>query len=255
MVIVNDPSAKAGVCVLVIGIGNYPSLGAYGLTHLGSPAISAVTFARWLHEELNCPGKPLRYLDLLVSPDPGLSPAITDSMLGAVQQIEPGWRFESCRMAALAAAVRNWAAQLDRTSGEVGMLYFCGHGVYVNGVTALLAEDFDAAQEDFPLSIDLTGLHAATAKLAAHDDYFFADACRSTPASLINTQITASSVLPRELGRVHEGDSPIYYATKLGANSYGARDQVSQFTPTHYCAPCAEQAQRGAWGQIGGTGK
>ena len=240
MVLLNDSTPSSGVRALVIGIGAYPKVAAYGLKNLGSPAHSAVEFASWLIEEHNYPdGKPLKYLTLMVSPSPSM-PLVRKSSSTRVRVFDQSWDFESCTKSKIAEAIREWAKEVDKSKDDVGVLYFCGHGIafkepdIVNGAReALLAEDFDADTHNFADgSIDLFRLHSAVGSLKATNYYFFIDACRSTPSKLIGVKPPSSpdGVLPAVLYKIHRGDDPIFLATRLGENAYGADDKMSEFT-------------------------
>ncbi|MDJ0713472.1 MAG: caspase family protein [Prochloraceae cyanobacterium] len=233
MIVVKNESDGPGVRAIVIGVGRYPNAQQWNLRDLSSATVSALEFALWLKENLNYPDRPLKYLDVIISqPENWQEPEEINSKK---RRLSPSWDYETTQFNNIKQAIENWRAQFEYESSrnDVAIFYFCGHGIEHEGVIALLAEDFEAREQDtefYNTSLDLRKFHQGTARLTARNKYFFIDSCRSDPPQLEGYQINPNPVINPEVGRKHPGDAPIYFATKEGEQAWGQPNEVAQFT-------------------------
>ena len=140
--------------VLVIGVGHYrhllggPAPGKRGV-HLGlrvlqSPPLSAQKFVRWClgsdggaQAGLNNPDAPLATVEVLISSVPKLSFAV------AGQAVE----VDGATHLGVRQGFDRWLEEVQGDPRNVGILYFCGHGVTGNGPEQyLLLEDHACSQ-------------------------------------------------------------------------------------------------------------
>src|SRR5262249_40534830 len=142
LIFLNEQSV--GTHVLVIGVGHYAyakngashidGTVAEDLTQLTSPPRSAFAVADWFIESFRQPAKPLASLSMLISdtsptvykpkPQAGVT-NIAPSTGGAPNHyVPPLADFASVRAAAFA-----WSERLKTSSANMGVFYFCGHGI------------------------------------------------------------------------------------------------------------------------------
>ena len=235
MCVVNDQSNGPGVRALVIGVGRYLHAQRWNLGDLSSATVSALEFALWLKDTLNYPNRPLKYLDVVISAARDLQESeeimATKTSLSSE---DVSWDYQTTTLDDIMQAIRAWQEQCNLSPEEVAIFYFCGHGIEHNGVIALLAENFEARDEDteffYTGSLDLRQFHQGTARFRAQNKYFFIDSCRSDPVELLGYEIRPNPVVSPQADRTHPGDAPIYLATKRGERAWGIPNQVSQFT-------------------------
>jgi hypothetical protein len=229
--VIEMPSPSTGVCALIIGVGHYTSLAAYKLNDVSSATVSALEFGSWVLEHLKYPNLELKYVDMLISAAGDLDPDVRQDYLQRIQMHQPSWGYSTATMQEIKSAIKAWAAACNESENNIGIFYFCGHGVELKRVIALLAGDFDSENQNFTDgSLDLLLFHQATASFKAKHKYFFVDSCRTTPWKVSNLSvITPNPVLsPETLD--HPGDAPLYLATQGGESAWGLPNKPAQFT-------------------------
>ncbi|CAJ3151418.1 Uncharacterized protein containing caspase domain [Burkholderia pseudomallei] len=223
-----DERTKVGVHALLIGVGRYPHLKdgrsrtkfdhAGDIGQLTSPYHSVKAFSDWLRDEINLPGAPLRSLRVLASsPVKGVA--------------THGWIDPEIKNIRKAAA--GWYADCDRHSDNVALFYFCGHGVVLGNITALLAQDFGKEElSPFLGSFDPAALADACMAAKATRQLFLIDACRSTPPEL-RSRFKSPSIPEMLTPRTHSNQGSHQqaelFASQLGTNAYGIDDKPSVF--------------------------
>ncbi|MBH2008479.1 MAG: caspase family protein [Xanthomonadaceae bacterium] len=231
---------QPGTHVLIMGVGYYRHLRGgpeqrnkvhMGLGVLGSPPISAMALARWLIDGngggtgLNNPAAPLASVDILVS-----SKAVEQIVAaGAVHSIE------GATLAQVRAAFDRWLDEVQRHPKNVGVLYFCGHGVMGTGPEhILLLEDHGAnANRPFEVgSFDLSNTVRALGRQVPAQLYVFVDACRTYVRSVGERLGAGPAPLLDEgasSGHVNRGTTLVESAAE-GEPAYGDSNDVSRFT-------------------------
>lgn len=227
----NSPESEPGIHALIVGVGKYEQADEYGLSaELSSACVSAFNFSDFLLNNLRYPNRPWKSADIVISCADDLSDDKATEIRDCLSKMGQ-WDFQSADFGTVSAAVEAWKVRCDRSEEDVAVLYFCGHGVEWNGVTALILEDFNAQTHGFYKgSVDLYALHEGTAAMRVRNKYFFIDSCRGTPASIMDLRrIDPASVLPRVVKR-HSGVAPIYLATRESEKAFGRPNECAQFT-------------------------
>ena len=170
------PVAGPGLHALVIGVGSYRHLPGgtgrelpdpldfAGLGQLTSPPVSARRLAEWLsgasHELWRVP---LASVDLLVTG------GLVEPTIAAIRDAYAGWR--------------------DRAGGHqenVGLFYFCGHGLQAETRRMLLTADFgEHDQVPFLGAFDFEKTRDASVQTGPDTQCFFIDACAGSSAWLM----------------------------------------------------------------------
>ncbi|MFL9910439.1 nSTAND1 domain-containing NTPase [Paraburkholderia sp. RL17-337-BIB-A] len=177
---------SAGTHILVVGVGRYPYLidgtpglladYPLGLGQLSSPPVSAKAFIDWCFAPLfdpaaagfENPDSPLLSLEGLASSE---APVVVDTPTGSA---ELGLATRSNIQTAFA----RWRSHVISNDANIGVFYFCGHGVMVNS-HYLLAEDFGQNADDpWGGAIDISRTIRGVMRAAKGSLYFFIDACR-----------------------------------------------------------------------------
>ena len=233
--VIDQAAENPGVVALVIGVGHYTSVGALGLDEeLSSATVSALEFGQWVLSELRYPGRNVVYADLLISAAADMDADVKQTHLQKLWKQEADWDFAPTTMQEIETAITAWEKRCDAHRENVGVFYFCGHGIEHQGVHALLASDLDPAQAGlgFPKgSFDLRDFYENTARRERRNKYFFIDACRSAPGKVAALKsINPGPVNSSPLGVKHKGDAPLYVATKESDRAWGLPNQVAQFT-------------------------
>ena len=221
--------------VLAVGVGGYRYLpgGAghdssretLGLRQLSGPPLSARAFVEFVTRRLRHPVAALATVELLLSP----------------AQDWAGTPVDVPDTAHVVSAFDAWYARCDRSEDDVGLFFFCGHGVERES-PFLLLEDFAADRKrllDNAVDISLTvrGMSAC----AAGTQYFFVDACRDVPHALLERLNGTARVLVDLPPGGENRDCALLLATSGGNKAYGARGRPTRFT----------EALIGAWGGLG----
>lgn len=232
---------KAGTHVLIIGVGYYRHLRGgpeprtsthMGLNVLHSPSISAMHIARWMVNGngsigggLNNPDAPLTTLEVFVSSKQGEQL----EALGVTHEIEPA------SLPRIRDGFDRWLDEVTKNPKNVGVLYFCGHGVMgIGSEQFLLLEDYGQSKNrPFQTgSFDITNTVRALMRQVPAQLYIFVDACR-----------TYSRYLGERLGRnpaplLEDGASSenvnlgitTVYSTTEGEPAFADSSGLSRFT-------------------------
>jgi Caspase domain len=229
----------SGTHVLAIGVGHYAHLidGAgplaanpLGLAQLTSPPISAKAFIDWCLAPvlggsgvgLTNPNSPLLSLEALVSSD---TPLIV-STPGGVISIEAATRNN------IQTAFESWLARLKENDANIGVFYFCGHGVMVAD-HYLLAEDFGrSAAQPWERAFDVSNTVRAVEREVKGALYFFIDACREISRSVAltlgaNPTALQAVDLTKPVARL---STSVIEATGEGKLAFAVEGRVSRFT-------------------------
>lgn len=240
---------KVGVHALLIGVGRYPHLKdgkskikfdhAGDIGQLTSPYHSVKAFSEWLRSEMTLPGAPLSSLRVLAS-----SPSSS--------VVTEGW--ERPEIGNIRTAVGDWYKDCDRHSNNVALFYFCGHGVVLGNITALLAQDFGKeALSPFLGSFDPAALADACMAAKASRQLFLIDACRGTPPEL-RKRFKAPSI-PEVLTAITHSNQGSHqqaelFASELGRSAYGIDNKPSIFMSSLLASmkgAGARQNENGDW--------
>lgn len=234
------PSDAPGTHVLIIGVGYYQHLrggpdmrnGVHmGLGILESPPISAMRLARWMVGDeaaaggLNNPNAPLTTLEILVSSrhEERLNVA------GVPHEIE------RASLPQVQNGFDRWLEEIQSHPNNVGVLYFCGHGVMGNGPEHILLLDDYGSVKNRPFqtgSFDLPNTVRALWRQVRAQLYIFIDACRTyerrvsdlmgaRPAPLLGDSASTANI--------NRGTTQIESAGE-GLPAYGDANGVSRFT-------------------------
>jgi len=225
-------AAKPQTHAIVIGVGDYPHLRGgslydaaaspvtMGLKQLTSPVVSATAFANWLVTKHSNPAAPLGSVELLLSPG-DYQPPGDDA---------PRVTVETATMENIQNAFDRWYERCDTLNGKahdaakdnVGIFYFCGHGVEYE-VLALLPEDFGASKNrPWDTSIDFTKTWYGMGDCKAQTQCYFIDACREAAIDTLKSK----GFSPRPLKTSQSLSfppraAPILYATPSGQTAQG----------------------------------
>jgi hypothetical protein len=227
---------------LVIGVGYYRHLLGgpeqkprvhLGLSVLESPPRSAEKFANVLLGTdpaspglaLHNPAAPLATLEVLIS---GRNPSTF--AVGATTHVA-----EAATSDAVALAFDRWLAEVEGHPDNVGILYFCGHGVMGNGPEQyLLLEDHGrSANRPFEAgSFDFTSTLRALWRRVPAQLYAFVDACRTHDARVAGTMGARPGPLLEETASTRNVNlgSTLVEASGEGLPAYGDGAGVSRFT-------------------------
>lgn len=230
-----------GTHVLIIGVGYYRHLRGgpeprnrvhMGLNVLSSPPVSAMHLARWMINDngaagggLHNPNAPLTTLEILVSSESGEQ--LTAA--GALHAID------RASLPLVQAGFDRWLEEVQRHPNNVGVLYFCGHGVMGNGPEHILLLDDHGANGNRPFqtgSFDLSNTLRALWRQVQAQLYVFIDACRtydrrvgdrlgSRPAALLDEGASSANI--------NRGTTWIE-STSEAQPAYGDSNGVSRFT-------------------------
>ena len=217
----SDPQTHA----LVIGVNAYPHLiggieprihSTMGLGQLTSPVLSARRFATWLENDYYNPDAPLASVELLLSPDDGLSSA----------------SIETATFQNIKAAFGRWHQRCNTSQDSIAIFYFCGHGLDVH-ITVLLPEDFGCDPlNPWDTAIDFTLTFTNLADLKAKTQCFFLDACREQPMTTLSAggRLGARALKSSTPSHFPHRDAPILKAAPIGEKANSVPKRVSFFT-------------------------
>jgi hypothetical protein len=218
--------------VLILGVGVYPHLpGGRGkstrlhmkLGQLTSPPESARAFADWVLSEFNNGEVPLGSVQMLLS---DIQPKLFRLPDG--QEIT----IEDATMANIKKAFDLWFGRCDDNSRNIAILYFCGHGVMIQGDLVLLASDYgENDNRPFETAFNFNKTYLGMGSCKAKIQCFFVDACRQVPIEGLNIEESGAQVLRvSSIKGRYERDAPIFLASAYDASAYGRRGEISRFT-------------------------
>ncbi|WP_405959873.1 caspase family protein [Streptomyces sp. NBC_00024] len=169
------------VHALVIGVGGYPFLPGGSryrphdgpqweeMTQLTSPPRSALAFAHWLVRGGR--GRwtvPMGSVDLLLSCPPD------DNLASSLEAKPPEPTIDNIR-----EAFHEWTMRCAQHSGNIALLYFCGHGLQGDG-QYLLASDFNRySRAPFAQAFDFDETRLALQQSGPRTQLYIVDACRN----------------------------------------------------------------------------
>jgi hypothetical protein len=230
---------KPGTHVLAIGIGRYPHLlggdkrltaKPMGLKQLESPPVSVKALTDWFLASLHAPENPgfinatvpLGSLRVLAS---ATHTVTIDAPHGQVN-LEPATKSN------IDDAFTAWLDAVKCNDANIGVFYFCGHGVMVSN-HYLLAEDFGATAQAWSRAFDISATLRAVEREVKGTLYFFIDACREISRDLASSVgANPMALIPADLTKpVSRKSSVCISAAGEGQRAFAPRGgQVSQFT-------------------------
>jgi len=231
-----DPSTH----VLAIGVGRYPYLlggdkklaaKPLGLKQLESPPISLKALVNWFLAPATVPGNagftntlaPLGTLRALAS---ARDAVVVDTPKGAVT-LDPATKDN------IDSAFAAWLDEVKRNDANIGVFYFCGHGMMVSD-HYLLAEDFGSSNllawsKAFDVSSTIRGVEREVGGAL----YVFIDACREVSRDLaLSAGANPMALIQADLGKKLARKSLAHIsATGEGQLAFApSGGQVSRFT-------------------------
>lgn len=187
-----------------------------GLEELTSPLYSVEAFADWLRVGLRVSDAPLRTLRVLASSPTRDAPWPNS---------EP--TFENMKQ-----YIQAWFDDVNEHEGNLALFYFCGHGLRVGDVHALLAQDFGSdvhAPFDYALEPELFA--GAMRKAKARRQIYLIDACStSVPLPEDYDEVRPRSVIQAARNHNLGVVKPVYIrASEFGTRAYGVENAPSLF--------------------------
>jgi hypothetical protein len=233
------PSSAAGTHVLAIGVGKYPHLidGAgplaanpLGLGQLTSPPVSVKALVDWFLAPLlaeSAPGFqnadcPLMSLEGLISNDVLLQIATPNG----VQAVDAATRSN------IQDAFERWLARVASNEDNIGVFYFCGHGIMVAD-HYLLAEDFGkSAAVPWDRAFDISNTMRAVEREVKGTLYFLLDACREISRDIaLSLGANPFALKAVDLKKqVKRKSISLIAATGEGKLAFGTAGKTSRFT-------------------------
>lgn len=228
---------------LVIGVGNYPHLkggsgplfsGHENMGQLDSAPISARRFAEWLisKDGYHDPSRPLASVRMLLSEKKGLfgsSSKFANPATGK-KVVAPRATLDTTR-----TTILDWARALSSNEENLGIFFFSGHGVMVGLEQILLLSDFGD-----PTNLNTRGsairfdrFRAGMTRIAARQQCYFVDACRSyTPAFTTAQGTTGETFVDPDPSIRYSrfAAQPVFNATLEGESAFGRDGEPSLFT-------------------------
>jgi hypothetical protein len=122
-----------------------------------------------------------------------------------------------------------WAARLDTHRDNVGVFYFCGHGIEPSALLVLPQDFGDKPLDPWGKAINLTSTFSNMAQINGRAQVFLIDACRDSPTDANNAalqQARGSGSLGQSLitpipGRIFQQRSaPLVTAAAIGQKAY-----------------------------------
>ena len=198
-----------------------------GLGQLTSPPISAAAFVQWCLGREQNPPQPSGHrnpLAPLASIEVVASPAAIDLPSA------PATTVDLADMNGIETCFERWRLRCIANPTNLGVFYFCGHGV-MTATNYLLAADFGGANP-WRRAFDLDNTVRALERELAGPMYFFIDACRQIPRALA-LRLGASSPALRtaDLSKpVVNASHLVLYAAGEGRKAFALPGQVSRYT-------------------------
>jgi hypothetical protein len=142
----------------------------------------------------------------------------------------PASAVETADMAGIEACFERWRVRCMSSPANIGVFYFCGHGV-MSANQYLLASDFGGANP-WMRAFDLTNTIRALKREIAGPMYFFVDACRQIPRAFalkLGANPLALRVVDLAKPEVNESRL-VLYAAGEGKKAFALQGQVSRYT-------------------------
>jgi hypothetical protein len=238
----DNAASKPGTHLLAIGVGSYPYLlggtgkltnKPLGLKQLQSPPLSLRAVLDWFL--VPGPGglvnsaAPLASVEALAS---AATPFAINTPVGRLT-VDPATREN------IQEAFEAWLQRLKGHPDNIGVFYFCGHGMMVSD-HYLLAEDFGRSNaRPWAQAFDISTTIRAVEREVAGSVFYFIDACReiardvamtlgADPNALLFADLT-KKVVRRSVTAIYAtGEGELAFAPQGG--------QVSRFTSALLCA-------------------
>lgn len=243
-----DLIGEPAMHVLIAGVSDYaalpvagesPAAGGYGMRRLSSTSVTAYLILDWLLRaaEENRLSRPLGTIRLLLSP--------TASEVAAIERRRDNYRLPTlgelratrCDVQGFQDAARAWRVSARGTCRGATFFYFSGHGIQLSRNNQILL--LDTFGGPGPLSrhgVDVSSMYYGMAPSKdypglgdldsagpdiARTQFYFVDACRSTPSQLLTVaEGAASAVFDNKITDAPDNRcAPIFYATFPGANA------------------------------------
>jgi hypothetical protein len=234
---------QAGTHVLAIGVGKYPHLlngtaklaaDPMGLEQLESPPVSAKALLDWFLS-------PVAGAGVFANPDAPL--ASIEGLASAEQPVviaTPGAliTLAEATQDAIQQAFEDWLDRLKSHRNNVGIFYFCGHGVMVSD-HYLLAQDFGHSAQPWTKAFNVSLTVRAVEREIQGSVFFFIDACRNIPRALAMTLgAQPPPLLPADIGmNLSRKHVTVLHATGEGQLAFAPLGPtVSRFTSALICA-------------------
>lgn len=259
--------AQAGTHVLAIGVGSYPHLlggsktlanKPLGLKQLQSPPVSVKKLLDWFLAPILAPGAagfsnataPLASVEALASS----SPATTIDTPGGAVALDAATRQN------VQYAFEAWLDRAKAHPDNVGVFYFCGHGLMASE-HYLLTEDFGRSNaQPWAAAFDISTTIRAVEREVPGAIYYFIDACReiardvamtlgAAPNALVAVDLNKKVVRKSVTAIYATGEGELAFAPLGGA--------VSRFTSALLCAMsgyCGIKPPGGATWNVDGEG-
>jgi hypothetical protein len=240
------PAAGPGTHVLAIGVGRYPHLlggepgklaaKPLGLKQLSSPPLSTAKLLEWClaptleptsagHSNPSCP---------LASVEALISSAIPVSIATPAGNQAP----EAATLDNIDAAFSLWLDRVKSHNDNIGLFYFCGHGIMVAD-HYLLAEDFGRNNnKPWDRAFDVSNTIRAVEREVKGAVYFLVDACRMIALDVAVTLGADPSALKAvDLKKeVTRQSLSVIKATGEGELAFALENKVSRFTDALHMA-------------------
>jgi hypothetical protein len=182
---------------LLIGVGHYPHLiqggGALAINHfnmgqLPSPPASAQAMAKWLIEKRTTTHvntlAPLGTVELLLSPTSYTDPT------GASRTVD------DATFANISTAFQSWLSRCNRNPDNIGIFYFCGHGLERTDTYLLASDHGDSSYLPWRNTINLSATELGVRAAAkARTFSWLIDACRNNPIDTVKWPLIAAQPL------------------------------------------------------------
>ncbi len=238
-------NSQPGTHLLAIGVGSYPHLlggnaalanRPLGLKQLESPPVSLKAVLDWFlgptlwvgSPGFVNPAAPVASVDALLSSP---APLTIDTPAGA-RAVGPA------TLDAIQGAFDAWLDRLKSHADNIGVFYFCGHGVMVSE-HFLLAQDFgESSGRPWKKAFDISTTIRAVQREVPGAVYYFVDACREISRDVaVTIGGYPDALLTLDLGKRVVGKSvTAIYATGEGARAFAPPGgQLSRFTSALVC--------------------
>lgn len=215
-----------GVHVVLIGVGRFSTARAAdmlgddappgGFHDLETPLHSVEAFSVWLQTHLNVANTPLKTVRVLAS----------SAVRNSAHTVTPP-TFQN-----LAKEVGDWAEDLDTDEDNLGIFYFCGHGLRIGEMQFLLAEDFGANRRlPFQNTFEPELFANAMRQYKARRQLFLIDACSTEVPFRQKYKHCAIGTLIQDVENENLADSEqcLIRASKLGTNAFGMANGSTLF--------------------------
>ena len=239
----STPLGEPNVHVLLVGVSLYPGLPnapgydpertakrTFGLGQLTSPSLSASALADWFLTKHDNPDTPLGSVELLLSPaeyTPSADAAARlNVMPGTTMEVLPA-TFDEIK-----AAAGRWYSRLHSHRENIGVFYFCGHGLESSD-RYLLAADFncDATNLDQGI-INFEQTFQNMRTCLAWTQLYLLDACRDNPEQV--RRAASRGTVGRPIVDPKSGPEPrrnalVYHAAAPDNQAFGPPGGKSYF--------------------------